>query len=178
MTSKFAQALKKVTHHFNSNNAPSKKGPQKSDVDSQDALERVLDAAKQLSQHQGKKIPASKVYEIFPDFESASASNRCSLEALVNRRDELGKLIASLSKSTGEPVFFHGLEDDLMGGAISVMLECSKEFLERVKKLPPCGRIEEVRQDLDPTKRMPDLWDYFSNYKIIAAAPKAPKPGL
>jgi hypothetical protein len=82
-----------------------------------------------------------RVYEIQGDLHSGNA---------VQNRDKLGRTIAALANEIGSPVFFHDVKappDDNtpLGGAPTILLECSDDFLERVKKLPGFVSSEEFR---------------------------------
>jgi len=87
----------------------------------------------------------------------------------VENRDNLGRAIARLASAAGVEVHFHDFKDPVAGAPV-VMLECSDDFLEQVKKLPGFKNAHPVWGGLE-TERKPEIAKYFAQ-----AVPAAPKP--
>lgn len=96
----------------------------------------------------------NKVYVIEPDFQNL-------WKEMVGRRDNLGRTIAALAKSTGDQVWFHDHVEPMMGAPV-IMLECTPAFLDRVKGLPGVGAVHDLRDD-EKTERNPQIQAYFAN---------------
>ncbi len=115
-------------------------------------------------------MSAHKVHIIEPDFQAP-------IETVVKNRDELGRAISKLAKSEGETVYFHDFKEPVAGAPV-VMLECSDDFLEKVKKLPGAANVYEHDVTTMPTARDAAVQHYFNEAakppKVIC---KKPKPG-
>lgn len=80
---------------------------------------------------------------------------------VVGERDKLGRAIAELATSTRETVHFHDYVAPV-GGAPTIILECSDAFLDKVRKLP--GYVKDQPAFTTPgleTARSQRIYDYF-----------------
>lgn len=100
-----------------------------------------------------------------------------SIVDVVSNRDKLGRAVAGLAAAKGEQVHFHDFKDPVAGAPV-LLLECSDEFLEQVKKLPGYATSYDVWPDME-TERKPSILNYFSQAPAASAPPRkpsAPKP--
>ncbi len=94
----------------------------------------------------------NKVYVVSVDF-SAGGMQNAVMNTLALRGD-----IFDLANAGSEEVFFHRHKDDMLGGAPSLMLECSEAFLDKVKALPRYGNSI-------------DLWTGFDTFRAGHGGP-------
>lgn len=108
-----------------------------------------------------------KVHVIEPDFQA-------QIDTVVQRRDDLGREIVKLAERENETVFFHDYTEPCAAAPV-MMLECSDDFLEKVRALPGAANIHDGWPNM-PTERNATVQQYFND----AATPPQPprkKPG-
>jgi hypothetical protein len=54
----------------------------------------------------------------------------------LSEREKLGQEIVGLALKSHATVWFHEFKSDMLGGAPTIMLECSDKFMDEVRKLP------------------------------------------
>ena len=85
-----------------------------------------------------------------------------SLPYVLDQREKLGQEIVSLARRTGESIFFHEFKNDTLGGAPTLMLECSDPFLAELRKLPSYKKDQPAWPGPDlATQRSPKLQGYY-----------------
>ncbi len=94
----------------------------------------------------------NKVYVVAVDFTVGGLQNAV-MNTLALRQD-----IFELANAGTEQIYFHRYKDDMLGGAPNLLLECSEEFLEKVKTLPRYGNSL-------------DLWTGFDTFRAGHAGP-------
>jgi hypothetical protein len=101
------------------------------------------------------------------------AELKCGLPQALANREMLGQEIVSLARTKGENVFFHEFKNDMLGGAPTIMLECSDAFLADVRALPSYRKDQDVWSGKDfETQRSAKLQHYY--FSGGAAARKGP----
>jgi len=90
---------------------------------------------------------------------------------VVKKRDDLGRAIAKMASYSCENVWFHDFKDPVAGAPV-LLVECSDDFLERIKKLPGFAKEHDVRPGIE-TERKPSIMAYF--FTTPAASPTPPK---
>lgn len=102
--------------------------------------------------------------------------NPGSMADTVRTRDLLGHSIAVLAADMDEEVFFHSLKDQMLGGGIYILLECSQEFASNVSALTGAGRVSEYSWQHE-TERNAAIQDYFTRLNPVTfAKPQPPQP--
>ena len=94
---------------------------------------------------------ANQVYVVSADF--TGGMQYAVMNTLALRHD-----IFALANAGTEEVFFHRFKDDMLGGAPSLLLECSPEFLDKVKLLTRYGNSM-------------DMWTGFDTFRAGQAGP-------
>ncbi len=106
-----------------------------------------------------------------------------TLPQVLKERDSLGRGIAELALSSRETVYFHDYVGPV-GGAPTILLECSDAFLTKVRTLPGYKKDHEAwtTPGLE-TARSPRVQDYFINggttgpdCKIMPPPVRKPRP--
>jgi hypothetical protein len=87
-----------------------------------------------------------------------------SLPHALAERENLGQQIVKLSQSMRETVWFHEYKSDMLGGAPTIMLECSDSFLGMVRMLPSYKADREASHHPGlETERSAKLQHYYSS---------------
>lgn len=92
----------------------------------------------------------NKVYAVTIDFTDLATFDEVMGNTFALERD-----IAIIAKKAGTEIHFHQFQVQVEGPP-AVLLECPKEFLDSVKKLPAFGSVQELPPHI-PTIRVSDL---------------------
>lgn len=104
-----------------------------------------------------------------------------SLPNALSEREKLGQEIVGLALKTHATVWFHEYKSDALGGAPTIMLECTDKFLAEIRKLPSYRKDQPASPTPGlETERSPKLQHYYftggAHRKSRASTPKAPRP--